>query len=88
MPFFIVERTFPDPVEEVPPNPDIPRVHEEMDARWLGTFLAQDGKKSYCLHEAPNPDAIRRAAEELRLPIDEIVEVEAPVGPAFVHLFE
>lgn len=88
MPLFIVERTFLDPVEEVPASPDVPRVHEDLDARWLYTFLSEDRKKSYCLHEAPNAETIRRAAQQLRLPVDRIVEVNAPVGPALARLLE
>ena len=88
MPLFIVERTFPDAVEEVPPSPEIPRVHEDLNARWLGTFLSQDRKRSYCLHEAPSAEAIRQAAQELRLPVDEIVEVSLPVGPHLDELFD
>ena len=34
-----------------------------------------DKKKTYCLYEAPNPDAIREAARKLNVPADVIVEL-------------
>jgi len=41
----------------------------------LFSFLNADKKKTYCLYEAPNPDAIREAARKLGLPADVIVEL-------------
>ena len=38
-------------------------------------FLSADKKKTYCLYEAPNPEAIREAARKLNLPADVIVEL-------------
>ena len=39
------------------------------------SFLSADKKKTYCLYEAPNPEAIREAARKLNLPADVIVEL-------------
>ncbi|MEM5339527.1 nickel-binding protein [Paraburkholderia azotifigens] len=37
--------------------------------------LSADKKKTYCLYEAPNADAIRAAARRANLPADVIIEV-------------
>ncbi|MEM5367778.1 nickel-binding protein [Paraburkholderia azotifigens] len=37
--------------------------------------LIADKKKTYCLYEAPNADAIRAAARRANLPADVIIEV-------------
>jgi hypothetical protein len=37
--------------------------------------LSADKKKTYCLYEAPSPEAIREAARRAGLPADVIVEV-------------
>jgi hypothetical protein len=45
------------------------------------SFLSADKRKTYCLYEAPNAEAIRAAARRLGVPADTIVEVGAEVGP-------
>jgi hypothetical protein len=49
--------------------------------QWLFSFLSADKRKTYCLYEAPNPEAIRAAARRLGLPADTIVEVGSELGP-------
>ena len=44
--------------------------------RWLFSFLSADRRRTYCLYEAPSPDAIMAAARRANLPADAIVEVE------------
>ena len=39
------------------------------------TFLSADQRRSYCLYEAPSPDAILAAARRGGLPADVITEV-------------
>jgi hypothetical protein len=53
----------------------INRINEEEGVRWLYSFLSADKRKTYCLYEAPSPEAIRRAASRADLPADVIVEV-------------
>ena len=38
------------------------RINDDEGVRWLYSFLSADKRKTYCLYEAPSPDAIRRAA--------------------------
>ena len=49
--------------------------------RWLYSFLSADRRKTYCLYEAPSPDAIRRAAARAGVPADVVVEMAERVLP-------
>ena len=76
MPVFMVERQFAEELEasgEVVEG--INRINDDEGVRWLYSFLSADKRKTYCLHEADSPDAIRRAATRAGLPADVIVEV-------------
>jgi hypothetical protein len=76
MPIFMVERRFADELEASADEIDgINRINDEEGVRWLFSFLSADKRKTYCLYEAPSPDAIRRAAAKAGLPADVIVEV-------------
>ena len=77
MPLFVIERTFADQLELT--GEDV-RAIEDVNAdegvRWLFSFLSADRRRSYCLYEAPSPDAIRAAARRAGVPADAIVEVD------------
>ena len=49
--------------------------------RWLYSFLSADKRKTYCLYEAPEADAIRRAASRAGLPADAVVELSDRLLP-------
>jgi hypothetical protein len=48
---------------------------------WIFSFLSADKRKTYCLYEAPNPEAIRAAARRNNLPADVIIEVGGELRP-------
>lgn len=77
VPLYVIERNF---AEQLDPDEldqeGIRLVNEDVGIRWLYSFLSADRKKTYCLYEAPNPDALREAAARLGIPADEIVAVE------------
>jgi hypothetical protein len=82
MPIFMVERRFAEELEGVADVADgINRINEEEGVRWLYSFLSADKRKTYCLYEAPSPEAIRRAATRAGLPADAIVEVTDRILP-------
>jgi hypothetical protein len=56
-------------------------VNEEEGVEWIFSFLSADKKKTYCLYEAPNPEAIRAAARRLNIPADAIIEIGGEIGP-------
>jgi Protein of unknown function (DUF4242) len=76
VPVFMIERRFADEFEASAEDADgVNRINDEEGVRWLYSFLAADKRKTYCLYEAPSPDAIRRAAARAGLPADIVVEV-------------
>jgi hypothetical protein len=82
VPIFMVERNF---AEELEPSLDaadgINRINAEEGVRWLYSFLSADKRKTYCLYEAPSPEAIRTAAARAGLPADVLVEVTDRLMP-------
>jgi hypothetical protein len=80
MPLYVIERTFADQLEL---SGDDVRLIEEINAdegvRWLFSFLSADRHRTYCLYEAPSPDAIVAAAARANIPADEVVEVGTAV---------
>ncbi len=78
MPIYVIERTF---AEQLELSDDDVRLIEEVNAgegvRWLFSFLSADRRRSYCLYEAPSPDAIVAAARRANVPVDAVVEVGA-----------
>jgi hypothetical protein len=81
MPFYVIERTF---AEQVDVSDDDVRLVDEANAdegvRWVFSFLSADRHRTYCLYEAPSPDAILAAARRSNLPADVVVEV-SPASP-------
>ena len=84
MPLYLIERNF---AEQLNVTADaaaaVKQVNADAGIQWLFSFLSADKKKTYCLYEAPNPDAIREAARKLGLPADVIVELgDQKINPA------
>jgi Protein of unknown function (DUF4242) len=76
VPIFMVERNFAEALEpSIDAADGINRINAEEGVRWLYSFLSADKRKTYCLYEAPTPEAIRTAASRAGLPADVIVEV-------------
>ena len=42
---------------------------------WLHSYVTDDGTKSFCIYEAPSPEAIRKTAARNDLPVDRITQV-------------
>lgn len=82
MPIFMVERNF---AEELEPSLEVAdginRINDQEGVRWMYSFLSADKRKTYCLYEAPSPEAIRTAAARAGLPADVIVEMRDRVMP-------
>ena len=76
MPLYVIERNFAEQIEESAEAADqIKAINSDVGVAWLYSFLSADKKKTYCVYEAPNPEAIREAARRAGLPADVIVEV-------------
>ena len=50
---------------------------------WIHSFVSPDKKKSYCLYDAPSPEALRRTSHHNHLPVDRILEVRI-LSPYFL----
>jgi hypothetical protein len=84
MPLFVIERNFAELLDpEAIDRENIRLVNDDVGIRWVYSFLSADRKKTYCLYEAPSPEAIRDAAARLGIPADVIVPVDQidPVKP-------
>uniref|UniRef100_UPI003F9B3A9D DUF4242 domain-containing protein n=1 Tax=Mycobacterium sp. TaxID=1785 RepID=UPI003F9B3A9D len=82
VPIFMVERVFAEELETSLDAADgINRINAQEGVRWLYSFLSADKRKTYCLYEAPSPEAIRTAAARAGLPADVVVEVNQRVMP-------
>ena len=83
MPRYVIERNFADQLGLTKDAvAGVNRVNEEEGVAWIFSFLSTDKKKTYCLYEAPNPEAIRAAARRNNLPVDVIMEVGGDIGPS------
>jgi hypothetical protein len=78
MPVYVIERAF---AEELDLSGEDVRLIDEINAEegvsWLYSFLSADRRRTYCLYEAPSPDAIITAAKRANVPADAVVEVGA-----------
>jgi hypothetical protein len=81
MPRFLVERTFPDglaiPMAEQGANVCLTVVGNNLqdDVTWVHSYVTTDKKKTFCIYDAPSPQAIRKVAKINNLPVDHITEV-------------
>jgi hypothetical protein len=81
MPRYLVERSFPDrleiPTNEVGANTCSTVVANNAEdlVTWVHSYVTDDKTKTFCIYDAPSPEAIRRAARRNNLPVDKITEV-------------
>src|ERR1700687_863295 len=78
---FMVERSFPDGLE-IPLTDkgaqaclSVVGTNAELGVTWVRSYVTEDHKKTFCVYDAPNPEAIRQAAKLNQLPADEITPV-------------
>jgi hypothetical protein len=82
MPLYVIERAFAEDLELTGEDVRaIDEINADEGVRWLFSFLSADRRHTYCLYEAPSPDAIRAAAEKANVPADAIVEIEGLASP-------
>ena len=90
MPRYVVERTFPERLGR-PRGDEGEELCQTVVARnaddrvtWVHSYVSADEKKSYCIYEAPTPEAIRKTASRNELPIDRITQVRV-LDPYFYY---
>ena len=76
MAIFLIERNFAEQLDlSADDVREVNNLNDEMGMKWLFSFLSADQKKTYCLYEAKDADALREQARALGVPADVIVEV-------------
>jgi Protein of unknown function (DUF4242) len=81
MPRYIVQRTFPEGFQ-IPADAggaDLAREMIECNGQdgvtWIHSFVSEDKTRTFCLYDAPNPEAIRSTSSRSKLPVDQITQV-------------
>ena len=81
MPRYVVERDFPDglqvPIDDTGAIACLAVVDSNLtdQVSWIHSYVSLDKKKTFCIYDAPSPEAIRRTAGRNKLPIGRITEV-------------
>lgn len=90
MPRYMVERVFPDGLQ-VPVDASgaealgkIIKTNGEQGVTWVHSYVSADKTRSFCVYDAPTPDAIRQVAERNALPVGNITEISV-LAPYFYH---
>ena len=81
MPRYMVQRTFAEGLH-IPITPGGTELCQEVIERnaedgvtWISSFVSEDKSRSFCVYDAPTPEAIRKTAARNQLPVDEITQV-------------
>ncbi len=81
MPRYMVTRTF-DGGLHIPANAEgasacLSVVDKNLDhhVTWVHSYVSDDKKATFCVYDAPSPEAIRKAAGDTGLPVDAITQV-------------
>jgi hypothetical protein len=79
---YMVERIFLDGLD-IPVNDDgaatcraVVEGNADLGVTWVHSYVSEDKKKTYCVYDGPDPEAIRRAADRNGLPIESITRVQ------------
>jgi hypothetical protein len=81
MPRYVVEREFPDglmiPIDENGARACLAVVESNLSDQvtWVHSYVSTDKKKTFCVYDAPSPEAIRRTANRSKLPVNHVTEV-------------
>lgn len=81
MPRYLIERTFPDGLQ-IPVSENgsamclnVVNVNTDENVTWIHSYVSDDKKKTFCIYDAPTPEAIRKVANRNGLPVDKITEI-------------
>jgi Protein of unknown function (DUF4242) len=78
MPLYMIERSFAEQLDLSEDDVEmIEEINGDEGVSWLFSFLSADRRRTYCLYEAPSPEAILAAARKADVPADAVVEVGA-----------
>jgi hypothetical protein len=81
MPRYIVERTFVNGLEIPIANggaevcKTVVDRNAELGVTWVHSYVSADKRTTFCVYDAPTPDAIRATGAANELPVDRITQV-------------
>jgi hypothetical protein len=77
----MVQRTFPDGLH-IPINnggaatcASVVERNAEDGVTWVHSYVSADKRSTFCVYDAPTPEAVRKTAARNELPVDQITEV-------------
>ena len=81
MPRYMVQRTFPEGLHIPVTNGGaavcaaVVEQNAEEGVTWVHSYVSADKHATFCVYDAPDPEAVRKTAARNQLPVDEITEV-------------
>jgi Protein of unknown function (DUF4242) len=81
MPRYLIERTFPNGLGLAPTQQGnqaaagVIENNAQQGVTWIHSYVTPDKKHTYCIYDAPSPEAIRKVADRNGLPVERITEV-------------
>jgi hypothetical protein len=81
MPRYLVQRTFPEGLQISVANGGaeacraVIEGNAEAGVTWVHSYVSADKRTTFCVYDAPTPEAVRKAAARNELPIDQITLV-------------
>jgi hypothetical protein len=81
MPRYMVQRTFPDGLHIPVANggaetcQGVVNRNTEEGVTWVHSYVSDDKRTTFCIYDAPTPEAIRITAATNDLPVDQITQV-------------
>jgi len=81
MPRYLIERSFSEELQisadSIGVDECLKIVSKNLDdeVTWIQSYVSDDKLKSFCIYDAPSPEAVRRAARRNNLPVDQITQV-------------
>ena len=82
MPRYVVERTFRNGLPATPGGEGarlclaVVERNADEGVTWLHSYVSEDGRRTFCVYDAPTPEAIRTTAALNDLPVDRITRVD------------
>lgn len=81
MPRYVVERSFPSGLEIPADTQGAQECLAVVDRNaaegvtWVHSYVSEDRTKTFCVYDAPDPEAIRKSAWRNDLPVEHITQV-------------
>jgi Protein of unknown function (DUF4242) len=81
MPRYVVQRTFPEGLTVCATDGGaelcrgVVERNAEESVTWITSFVSDDKTRTFCIYDAPSPEAIRKTASRNELPVDQITRV-------------